>query len=72
LASQRVITELVSQARQRRWMPIRANTCATPSSTLRPQAEKHRGQIEYGRGFALLDGVEDRPVPDIDADWNRH
>ena len=25
---------LVSQARQRRWIPIRANTCATPSRTL--------------------------------------
>jgi hypothetical protein len=34
LPSQRVSTELVSQARQRRWMPIRAYTCATPISTL--------------------------------------
>ena len=31
------------------------------------EREKHRGEIEYGRRIALLDGVEDRAVPDIDA-----
>jgi len=31
------------------------------------QWKKHRGQMKHGRGIAFLDGVEDRPIPDIDA-----
>ena len=31
------------------------------------EREEHRGEIEHGGGIALLDGVEDRAVPDIDA-----
>ena len=31
------------------------------------QRKEHRGQIEHGGGIALLDGVEDRAIPDIDA-----
>ena len=59
---------LVSQARQRRWMPMRANTCATPSSTLPIASGKNTAvEIKNGGGIALLDGVEDRPIPDIDA-----
>ncbi len=31
------------------------------------QRKEHRGEIIHGGGIALLDGVEDRAVPDIDA-----
>ena len=31
------------------------------------ERKEHRGEIVYGGGIALLDGVEDRAVPDIDA-----
>ena len=49
-------------------MPMRANTCATPSSDAADrEREEHAGQIEHGGGIALLDGVEDRAIPDVDA-----
>jgi hypothetical protein len=31
------------------------------------QREKHRTQIEHRGGVTLLDGVEDRAIPDVDA-----
>ena len=31
------------------------------------ERKEHRGQIIHGGGIALLDGVEDRAIPDIDA-----
>jgi hypothetical protein len=47
---------------------MRANTCVTPMATL-PMASgrEDAGQVEDLRGILLLDGIEDRPVPDIDA-----
>ena len=31
------------------------------------QREEYGAEIEHGRGIALLDGIEDRAVPDVDA-----
>ena len=31
------------------------------------EREKYRSEIVHGGGFALLDGVEDRAIPDVDA-----
>ena len=68
MASQREITDVVSQVRQRRWMLMRANTCATPSTTLPiASGKKIAVKMKHGRRIALLDGVEDRAIPDIDA-----
>ena len=31
------------------------------------EREEYRGEIIHGGGVALLDGVEDRAIPDVDA-----
>ncbi|MDA9464199.1 hypothetical protein XH87_06195 [Bradyrhizobium sp. CCBAU 53415] len=64
--SRRVNTLLASQARQRRWMPMRANNprhCEHNAADR--EREEHRREMEDTRRIALLDGVEDRAIPGI-------